>query len=152
MLKKLRGNKKGFSLMEVIFYMVLVGILIGIAVPNLGKFKEKAELTKIQADVKTIETMAAFDFAEKTPAELAELIKADAPAEGLWDKNLNKVEGTKVAKLDSVIGEGYDEFIKDSGTEFKVAADGDFELYITKDGKVVFAPQGAVKEFKKLSK
>lgn len=54
MLKKFEKNKKGFTLMELIIVIAILGIIIGIAVPKLAGIQDQAEN---RADKLTIQTI-----------------------------------------------------------------------------------------------
>lgn len=46
--------KKGFTLIEVIFTIVIIGILASVAIPKLVATRDDAEVTKILAQTKTL--------------------------------------------------------------------------------------------------
>lgn len=49
------GKRKGFTLLELIVVMAIIGVLSAIAVPNYIKYVQKANNAKIEADGKLIE-------------------------------------------------------------------------------------------------
>ena len=57
-------NKKGFTLIELIVVIVIIGILAAIIVPRLGGFGDRANEAAIAADQRTIETAVAVYYAE----------------------------------------------------------------------------------------
>ncbi|HZK02041.1 MAG TPA: prepilin-type N-terminal cleavage/methylation domain-containing protein, partial [Anaerovoracaceae bacterium] len=69
---KRMNNKKGFTLIELIVVIAILGILIAIAVPRLAGFTGSAVQRTVLADVKTIET-AAIAVASDTGEKFTEL-------------------------------------------------------------------------------
>ncbi|HNX27968.1 MAG TPA: prepilin-type N-terminal cleavage/methylation domain-containing protein [Syntrophomonadaceae bacterium] len=58
MLMKMRSkmqNQKGFTLVELMVVVVILGILVAIAVPVYNNVTEKAELSAIQANLRTLD-------------------------------------------------------------------------------------------------
>ena len=58
MLMKMRSkmqNQKGFTLVELMVVVVILGILVAIAVPVYNSVTEKAELSAIQANLRTLD-------------------------------------------------------------------------------------------------
>lgn len=51
--KNIRNNKKGFTLIEIIVVLIIVGILIAIAVPSVLGYIGKAEDVKHEANART---------------------------------------------------------------------------------------------------
>lgn len=52
-LNELRNNKKGFTLMEMIVVIVIIGILMAILVPGIVKWIGRAKDVQIEADART---------------------------------------------------------------------------------------------------
>lgn len=52
-LNELKKNKKGFTLMEMIVVIVIIGILMAILVPGIVKWIGKAKDVQIEADART---------------------------------------------------------------------------------------------------
>jgi prepilin-type N-terminal cleavage/methylation domain-containing protein len=54
MLQKLRGNSKGFTLIELMIVIAIIGILAAIAIPNFIAYRNKAFCSKAESDANNI--------------------------------------------------------------------------------------------------
>ena len=80
MIQKLRGNSKGFTLIELMIVIAIIGILAAIAIPNFIAYRDKAYCGYAEGDAQN--TLAALSsyFSEPTRTQLpsvGELVTAE---------------------------------------------------------------------------
>ena len=63
MFQKMRGNKKGFTLIELMIVIAIIGILAAIAIPNFIAYRNKAFCSAAESDAKSIAADIADYFA-----------------------------------------------------------------------------------------
>ncbi len=65
MLQKLRGNNaKGFTLIELMIVIAIIGILAAIAIPNFISYRDKAYCSSAETDVDSVMGAIADYFAD----------------------------------------------------------------------------------------
>lgn len=70
-------NKKGFTLVELIVAVAILGILSAIAVPQIGKFRVNAAIASHNANVRTLESVANMYITEGGNPNKTKLDKED---------------------------------------------------------------------------
>jgi general secretion pathway protein G len=56
MVKKILSMQKGFSLMEILVVLVVLGIIIGFTLPNLGAFTTNSQVRVVETDMRLIQS------------------------------------------------------------------------------------------------
>ena len=64
MLQKLRGNSQGFTLIELMIVIAIIGILAAIAIPNFISYRDKAYCSKAEVDAQNVLAALASYFSE----------------------------------------------------------------------------------------
>ena len=112
MIQKLRGNSKGFTLIELMIVIAIIGILAAIAIPNFIAYRDKAFCGYAEGDAQN--TLAAlssyFSEPDRTTqiTDVTDLISAE-------ELSLNN-DVTDVAISGGTTGVGYSIAVTDSSS------------------------------------
>jgi prepilin-type N-terminal cleavage/methylation domain-containing protein len=73
MLRKLRGNSKGFTLIELMIVIAIIGILAAIAIPNFISYRDKSFCSRAETDAGNVAATLADYFAIPTHTDVPEV-------------------------------------------------------------------------------
>jgi general secretion pathway protein G len=119
--KKLKF-KNGFSLIELIFVIVVIGIIASFALPKLMGINEKATTSTISSDIKTIVTsIQSYYMVNKKIDKISDSVNLNSSVWNIEDKSVSYKENGKDCVQITVDGTNInlviDESVSDSCAE-----------------------------------
>jgi prepilin-type N-terminal cleavage/methylation domain-containing protein len=94
MLQKLRGNSKGFTLIELMIVIAIIGILAAIAIPNFIAYRNKAFCSAAESDANNIAAAIADYFSVPSRVNAPDPNPITATPNGLGMELTNANTGT----------------------------------------------------------
>jgi len=128
MLQKLRGNNsQGFTLIELMIVIAIIGILAAIAIPNFISYRDKAYCSKAETDAQNVLAALASYFSEPANTSI------DGGVGRLQSEEELVLNGTNQGTLIEVGGSGTGVFeaqISDGSGRCPRAEDGTLNYYV----------------------
>ncbi|MBN2374612.1 prepilin-type N-terminal cleavage/methylation domain-containing protein [bacterium] len=83
-------QEKGFTLIEILIVIVVIGILAGIAIPSVRGMRDQAKMTQVDGDFRTLKTAIESYFARYDcyPGASGTEYGPDQSTTQLWETNL----------------------------------------------------------------
>jgi len=72
MLNKVRNNSQGFTLIELMIVIAIIGILAAIAIPNFLAYRDKAYCSKVETDAQSVLAALSSYFSEPANTSLTD--------------------------------------------------------------------------------
>jgi type II secretion system protein G len=87
-LKRILKDQKGFTLIELVFAVIILAVLAGVALINLGSTEDDAKNARVEADLRTISTAIKVYKAKEGhyPAKLEDLTSAGTNYQPMLDE------------------------------------------------------------------
>ncbi|MBC7543640.1 MAG: type II secretion system protein [Candidatus Sericytochromatia bacterium] len=99
----MRKSQEGFTLIELMVVIVIIGILVAIALPNFIGATDRAKIANVKSNAHTVQTMLesyGVDFGGKYPTTVV-LLQQEAQTGAYWKALSNPFSGLTTTSLET---------------------------------------------------
>jgi prepilin-type N-terminal cleavage/methylation domain-containing protein len=99
-----KKNQEGFTLIELMVVIVIIGILVAIALPNFIGATDRAKLANVKSNAHTVQTMLesyGVDFGGKYPTTVVNL-QQEAQTGAYWKTLANPFDGLTTTSVETL--------------------------------------------------
>lgn len=140
-IQKQLKNKKGFTLVELVVVIAILGILAAIAVPKLSKSRENAALSAHNANVRTLESAATLAVSEGSGAITWDGTMADGELpKYAWENYLQSWPDLP----SGLIGKKYRGIVDGKEEEVTIGEGDKYKVVIGANGEITVTPPKAI--------
>ena len=97
-IEELRNREEGFTLVELLAVIVILGIIVAIAIPAIGKVIQTAQTDADKQEIALVEDAARLYFTTSDNAALTEVTVGDLKTKGYLEKAEDLNDDAKVLK------------------------------------------------------